>query len=65
VVATLVFGDANPSSNQTTASANGDVATSFPGRVIFTSDATTQCRMYFTQNVFGQWEIPFIAFNFG
>lgn len=62
-VATLVFNESNPSSNQISASANGEVGTTVPGRVIFTSDATTQRRMYITQNISGQGEMPFSAFD--
>ncbi|MDO1512317.1 hypothetical protein Q2T41_06570 [Maribacter confluentis] len=62
-VATLVFNEADPSNNQISASANGEVGTTVPGRVIFTSDATTQRRMYITQNISGQGEMPFSAFD--
>ncbi|MEH6511772.1 MAG: hypothetical protein V7734_01590 [Maribacter arcticus] len=60
-VAALIFNEANPLGNESTASANGEVGT-VPGRIIFTSDATTQRRMYITQNVSGQGEMPFRAF---
>lgn len=62
-IATLIFSEANPSSNIATASANGEVGTTVPGRIIFTSDATTQRRMYITQNISGQGEMPFSAFD--
>lgn len=61
-VAALIFNEANPLGNESTASANGEVGTTVPGRIIFTSDATTQRRMYITQNVSGQGEMPFSAF---
>jgi len=51
-VVPLLFNEANPSSNESTASANGEVGTTVPGRIIFTSDATTQRRMYITQTIF-------------
>ena len=60
-VATIVFNEAVPSSNITTASASGEAGTNVTGRVIFTSDATTQRRMYITQNYLGQGEMPFPA----
>lgn len=62
-VATIVFNEAVPSSNITTASASGEAGTSVTGRVIFTSDATTQRRMYITQNYLGQGEMPFSSFD--
>ena len=62
-VTPLIFNEANPSGNESTASANGEVGTTVPGRIIFTSDATTQRRMYITQNVSGQGEMPLSAFT--
>jgi len=62
-VATIVFNEAVPSSNITTASASGEAGTNVTGRVIFTSDATTQRRMYITQNYLGQGEMPFSSFD--
>ncbi|MDP5060372.1 MAG: hypothetical protein NWP64_00495, partial [Maribacter sp.] len=62
-VATLVFNEAVPSSNITTASASGVAGSNVTGRVIFTSDATTQRRMYITQNYLGQGEMPFSSFD--
>ena len=62
-VATIVFNEAVPSSNITTASASGEAGTTVTGRVIFTSDATTQRRMYITQNYLGQGEMPFSSFD--
>jgi len=61
-VATIVFNEADPSSNITTASASGEVGATVPGRIVFTSDATTQRRMYITQNVSGQGDMPFNSF---
>lgn len=43
--------------------ANREACTNVTGRVIFTSDATTQRRMYITQNYSGQGEMPFSSFN--
>ncbi|WP_324025251.1 hypothetical protein QSV08_18880 [Maribacter sp. BPC-D8] len=62
-VATIVFNEALPSVNITTASASGEAGTNVTGRVIFTSDATTQRRMYITQNYLGQGEMPFSSFD--
>jgi len=62
-VATLVFNEADPSDDKIVAEASGEVGTSVPGRVIFTSDATTQRRMYITQNISGQGDMPFNNFN--
>ncbi|WP_430906490.1 hypothetical protein [Maribacter sp. 2-571] len=62
-VATLVFNEDDPANNTPTASASGEVGTSVPGRVIFTTSATTQRRMYITQNISGQGDMPFNNFN--
>lgn len=64
-VATLVFNEADPSNNIISASASGEVGTAVPGRIIFTSDATTQRRMYITQNVSGGGDMPFNNFQLG
>ncbi len=61
-VATIIFDEANSSNNVTSASASGQVGTTVPGRIIFTSDATTQRRMYITQNISGQGDMPFNSF---
>lgn len=61
-VATIIFNEANPSMNVPSASASGEVGTTVPGRIIFTSDATTQRRMYITQNILGQGDMPFNNF---
>ena len=58
-----VFDKAVPSADITSASANGEAGTSVTGRVIFTSDATTQRRMYITKNYLGQGEMPFSSFD--
>jgi hypothetical protein len=62
-VATIVFNEAVPTSNITSATASGEVGTSVPGRVIFTSDVITQRRLYITQNISGQGEMPFNSFD--
>ncbi len=62
-VATLVFNEGDPSSNIPTASASGEVGTTVPGRVIFTSTDLTQRRLYITQNVLGQGDMPFNNFD--
>mgnify|MGYP003630674687 CR=1 FL=1 len=61
-VATIIFNEASPSSNVISASASGEVGTTVPGRIIFTSDAITQRRMYITQNISGQGDMPFNSF---
>lgn len=61
-VATLTFNEADPSANVIEANASGAVGTTVPGRVIFTSKATSQLRMYITQNVSGQGDMPFNDF---
>lgn len=61
-VATLVFNEADSSLNVTSASASGEVGTTVPGRIIYTSDATTQRRLYITQNISGQGDMPFNNF---
>lgn len=58
-VATIVFNEADSSSNIASATASGEVGTTVPGRIVFTSDATTQRRMYITQNISGQGDMPF------
>jgi len=60
--ATLVFNEDDPSSNKTSAEASGEVGTKVPGRVIFTTNATTQRRMYITQNISGSGDMPFNDF---
>ncbi|MBM1104674.1 hypothetical protein JQC67_00855 [Aurantibacter crassamenti] len=62
-VATIIYDEATPTNNMVTASASGEVGTAVPGRVIFTSDATSQRRMYITQNISGQGDMPFNNFN--
>jgi len=62
-VATIVFNEAVPSSNISSATASGEVGTTVPGRVLFTSDAITQRRMYITQNISGQGDMPFNSFD--
>ena len=57
--ATIVFNELDPSIDIASASASGEVGTTVPGRVIFTSDATSQKRMYITQNISGQGDMPF------
>ncbi len=64
-VATIVFNEADTSSNIASASASGAVGTTVAGRIIFTSDATTQRRMYITQNISGQGDMPFSNFDLG
>ncbi len=62
-VATLVFNEGDPSSNIIFAEASGEVGTTVPGRVIYTSTDLTQRRMYITQNISGQGDMPFNNFN--
>lgn len=61
--ATIVYDEATPANNKVTAAASGEVGKTVPGRVIFTSDATTQRRMYITQNISGQGDMPFNSFS--
>lgn len=60
--ATIIYDEATPANNKVTAAASGEVGTTVPGRVIFTSDASTQRRMYITQNISGQGDMPFNDF---
>lgn len=62
VIATIVFNEADASSNIPSAAASGAVGTTVPGRIVFTSDATTQRRMYITQNISGTGDMPFNSF---
>lgn len=62
-VATLMFNEADSSNDVVVASASGEVGTTVPGRVIFTSDASTQRRLYITQNISGQGDMPFNSFD--
>ncbi len=62
-VATLRFSEADPSTNITEATATGEVGTTVPGRIIFTSDETTQRRLYITQNISGAGDMPFNNFE--
>jgi len=64
-IATLVFNEGDPSKDILVANASGEVGTKVPGRVIFTSTATTQRRMYITQNVSGGGDMPFNNFDLG
>jgi len=64
-VATLVFNEGDSSNDVLVADASGEVGTAVPGRVIFTSTATTQRRMYITQNISGGGDMPFNNFNLG
>ncbi|MEO9891100.1 hypothetical protein [Aurantibacter sp.] len=61
-VATIIYDEATPTNNVVTASASGEVGTAVPGRIIYTSDATTQRRMYITQNISGEGDMPFNDF---
>ena len=60
--ATIVFNEPDSSSNVTSASASGETGTTVAGRIISTSDATTQRRMYMTQSISGQGDMPFNSF---
>ncbi len=64
-VATIIFNEADPSKNILIAEANGEVGSKVQGRVIFTSSATTQCRLYITQNIAGAGDMPFNDFDLG
>ena len=62
-VATLVFNEGDPSNDIFVADASGEAGGVVPGRVIFTSTATTQRRMYITQNIGGGGDMPFNNFD--
>lgn len=64
-VATLILNEGDTSKDVLVANATGEVGTKVPGRVIFTSTATTQKRMYITQNVSGGGDMPFNDFDLG
>lgn len=64
-VATIVFNETDSSLNIISASASGEVGTTVPGRIILTSDAISQRRMYITQNISGQGDMPFNSFDLG
>lgn len=61
-VATLIINQGDPSKDIFTAKANGEVGTSVPGRVIYTSTDITQRRLYITQNISGAGDMPFNDF---
>lgn len=58
-VATLIYNEGDSSNNVVVANANGEVGTTVPGRIKYTSTNTTQRRLYITQNVSGQGDMPF------
>ncbi|WP_291871712.1 hypothetical protein [Maribacter sp.] len=62
-IATLVINQGAPSKDIFTAKANGQVGTSVPGRIVYTSTNTTQRRLYITQNVSGAGDMPFNNFE--
>lgn len=62
-VATLVFNEGDTSSNIVIAESSGEAGQTVPGRVIYTSTNTTQRRMYITQNISGQGDMPFNNFD--
>lgn len=59
VVATLIFNEADPSNDNESAEASGEVGTNVEGRVVFMSSETNQLRMYITQNISGGGAMPF------
>ncbi|CAM4106265.1 hypothetical protein ZORO111903_01150 [Zobellia roscoffensis] len=61
-VATLIINAEDDSNDVLFAEASGEVGTSVPGRIIYTSP-TNQKRLYITQNVSGGGEMPFNNFN--
>lgn len=64
-VATLIFNETNSANDKIAVEASGEAGGTVPGRVQFTSDATSQRRMYITQNVAGQGDMPFNSFDLG
>ncbi|CAM4193377.1 hypothetical protein [Zobellia nedashkovskayae] len=61
-VATLIINDSDSSGDILFAEASGEVSTTVPGRIIYTS-TSNQKRLYITQNVSGSGEMPFNNFN--
>ncbi|MBT2159813.1 hypothetical protein [Zobellia barbeyronii] len=61
-IATLVINETDPSGDIIVATASGEVNTTVPGRIIYTSESN-QKRLYITQNVSGGGEMPFNNFN--
>ncbi|MUH36751.1 hypothetical protein D9O36_12930 [Zobellia amurskyensis] len=61
-VATLIINGTDDSNDVLTAEASGEVGTTVPGRIIYTS-TTNQKRLYITQNISGGGEMPFNNFN--
>ncbi|MGS0526251.1 hypothetical protein ACU8V7_14885 [Zobellia nedashkovskayae] len=59
---TLVFNDSDSSKDIKFDYAEGEVGTTVPGRIIFTS-TSNQKRLYITQNISGGGEMPFNNFN--
>ncbi|VAW10623.1 hypothetical protein MNBD_BACTEROID03-1531 [hydrothermal vent metagenome] len=62
-VATLVFNEGDSSNDIMVAEASGEVGSTVSGRIIYTSTNTTQRRLYITQNISGQGDMPFNDFN--
>ncbi len=63
MVATIVFNEGDESSNVTSAEASGEAGGTVSGRVIFTATDNKQKRMYITQNISGQGDMPFGSLN--
>ncbi|MBU2948777.1 hypothetical protein [Zobellia uliginosa] len=61
-VATLIINDSDSSGDVLFAEASGEVSTTVPGRIIYTSESN-QKRLYITQNISGGGEMPFNNFN--
>ena len=62
-VATLIFNEADASNDKVIAAASGEAGKTVPGRIIYTSSNTTQRRLYITQSISGQGDMPFNSFN--
>ncbi|MDO6515621.1 hypothetical protein [Zobellia uliginosa] len=61
-IATLVINENDGSNDILVAEASGEVGTTVPGRIIYTS-TKNQKRLYITQNISGSGEMPFNNFN--
>ncbi|MDB2607191.1 hypothetical protein N9Y48_05385, partial [Zobellia sp.] len=60
--ATLVINESDDSNDVLFTEAEGEVGTTVPGRIIYTS-TSNQKRLYITQNISGGGEMPFNNFN--
>ena len=59
---TIIFNELDPSLNKVTATAMGEAGGRVPGIISFTTEGKTQRRLYVTQNIAGQGDMPFSDF---